>query len=204
MDLKTNMLRALGLIAIVFFSGSVEATPIPVGSTWQQFVWEDLGVISNILDCTLEDTGCSFPQGPNSEFIALPPWTLPDTFGGGILQVTDAEYSGEQYIVVELLAAINDLVDLIIGETSVPAQPDQEVFCGFDPDTCFITNGISSGSFVLSPGPHALFIIVSSGLNGGGTGFFRVVPEPDSLLLILAGAYALWRSRSRVTARAAI
>jgi len=120
---------------------------------------------------------------------------LPDTFGGGVLQITDAEFSGEQFIIVDIIGSLNNIVNTVIGTTSDPAQPDEGIFCGFDPDTCFITNGISSGSFRLSPGSHSFFVFVT-GLNGAGTGFFRVVPEPSILLLLAMGIFALHRSRS--------
>jgi hypothetical protein len=175
----------LALIGVALLAGPASATVI-AGDTWYEFSFTDAGVPA--LGCDPADPAGSFcvpSSGTPTSLAPPPPWEIVLAEPGSFT-LTDAFLAGDRF----------DVFDFgnLIGGTSAPTLGAN---CGDDPADCLADPEISSGVFLLAAGNHALTIVPSESLLGGGVGYFRVgtevavIPEPGSLAWLGMGALFL-------------
>jgi hypothetical protein len=199
-DRSKVFLTALIGLAAPCFAGSIDpadlncnpATDPPAagGCTWYNFYAATDGTISG---------GSSFMNYyvPASD----PPWTIA-TVGFDIFRVLDGGHQGDRFNVFDN--------GILLGPTSATSI-DASHSCkndptgpGFDPAACWNDPLMSRGAYVLPPGSHSLTVTWIQMVPGGNSmlQWFEladpiVIPEPNSLLLLISGLIAVVLLRIR-------
>jgi hypothetical protein len=190
-------MRIAILVALVLLAtcGSVTAAPI-ASDIFLEFSFREAGVQAR--GCDPADPAGDFcipsSGATPTDFAPAPPWQFTADTGGATLTVTDAFFSGDRFELFDF--------GVSIGLTS---SPSPDVDCGDDPAVCLVTPGMSTGTFALAAGSHSITLTPTLSPEDGGAGYLSVtgatsaVPEPSTLLLLLAaGAGLLARvARSR-------
>ncbi len=161
-------------------------------------IWYEFGFDPNhsplAAGCQPTDAG-GVPCRPGIGTVNLdaPPWTFISS-GPVTFTITDGLLAGDFFDVFDL--------GTLIGST--PAVPLTGHSCGLDPRLCVTDPEMSHASFLLPAGSHSITVF-SHPAQILGEGFVEVtaVPEPSSVLLIIAGMLTMLRlsGRKRVFAK---
>jgi hypothetical protein len=185
------VLRYAFRFALAGFVPAVLAGPIIPG-TWGEFSFTDTGIEARGCDPADPAGGFCIPSsGTPTVFLDAPTWTFVAPAGGATLIVTDAFESGDRFEIFDF--------GVSLGFTSLPSAAGL-VDCGDDPVVCIATAGMSSGSFLLGAGNHAITLVPTLSPSGGGAGYLLVsaaVVEPGSLMLVGLGLTCLALLRRR-------
>lgn len=182
----TQAMSAILTVAIALaFAAPATAGPISFGE-WLQFGFGTAGSPATGCDPADPAGGFCIPSsGTPTTPLDAPPWTFVTPVQGGLLTVTDAFLAGDRFEVFDF--------GVSIGLTSLPTGSDD---CGDDPVPCLSAAGVSSGSFVLTPGNHSLTLTPTLAPDDGGSGYLRVdaspeIPEPSAWILLAGGLAAM-------------
>lgn len=185
MPSKLTRILSLAVVSTALgWTAPVAAGPI-LFNTFLQFSFFDVGVPA--LGCFPDDPMGDFclpSAGTPTQFLDAPPWTFLSPHGA-TLTIADVFLAGDQFEIFDFGTSL--------GLTSVPVGTDD---CGDDPLVCLADPNVSSGVFSLLAGNHSI-TIVPTATDGGGVGYLRVVPEPQTIALLGIGLLGLWGTRTR-------
>lgn len=153
-------------------------------------IWYEFGFDPNhapfVAGCQPADSsGVPCRLGIGTVNLDTPEWTF-STSTVVAFTITDGFLEGDFFDVFDL--------GTLIGST--PVVPTSGHSCGFDPRVCAADAQMSHASFLLPVGPHSISIFAHPAqILGEGFFEFTAVPEPSTLLLVIACLVWMWRRK---------